>query len=109
MARRELIANKIEKFDHRPENFNTWRAAFKNMTNDVNITANEELALMLEYTTGESKRLVQRLRNAYIENPSAGVRESWKKVRRTFWLNRSHYQCAFEQTHDVPCIGTKGQ
>ena len=39
---------------------------------------------MLEYTTGESKRLVQRLRNAYIENPSAGVRESWKKLGERF-------------------------
>ena len=84
MARRELIANKIEKFDNRPENFNTWKAAFKNMTSDVNITASEELALMLEYTAGESKRLVQRLRNAYIENPSAGVRESWKKLGERF-------------------------
>ena len=84
IARRELIANKIEKFDDRPENFNTWKAAFKNMTNDVNITASEELVLMLEYTTGESKRLVQRLRNAFIENPAARVRESWKKLGERF-------------------------
>ena len=84
MARRELIANKIEKFDDRPENLNTWKAAFKNMTNDVNITASEELALMLEYTTGESKRLVQRLCNAYVENPIAGVGESWKKLGEHF-------------------------
>ena len=84
MARRELIANKIEKFDDCLENLNTWKAAFKNMTNDVNITASEELALMLEYTTGESKRLVQRLHNAYIENPTAGVRESWKKLGERF-------------------------
>ena len=84
MARRELIANKIEKFDDRPENFNTWKAAFKNMTNDVNITVSEELALMLEYTTGESKRIVQRLCNAYIENPTAGIRESWKKLSERF-------------------------
>ena len=27
MARRELISNKIEKFDNRPENYTTWRAA----------------------------------------------------------------------------------
>ena len=42
MARRELIANKIEKFDDCPENYNTWKAAFKKMTNDVKITASEE-------------------------------------------------------------------
>ena len=54
------------------------------MTIDVNITASDELGLMLEYTTGESKGLVQRLRNAYIENPAAGVRESWKKLGERF-------------------------
>jgi len=54
------------------------------MVNEVNITASEELALMLEYTTGESKKLVQRVRNAYIENPTTGVRESWKKLRERF-------------------------
>ena len=37
-----------------------------------------------ELTTGESKRLVQRLRNAYAENPAAGVRESWKKLGKRF-------------------------
>ena len=31
LSRKELIANKIEKFDSSPENFNTWKAAFKNM------------------------------------------------------------------------------
>ena len=50
------------------------------MPREVNITASEELALMIKHTTGELKRLVQRLRNAYGENPAAGVRESWKKL-----------------------------
>ncbi|PFX28554.1 hypothetical protein AWC38_SpisGene6700 [Stylophora pistillata] len=84
MARRELISNKIEKFDNRPENYTTWRATFRNMTREVNITGSEELALMIEHTTGEPKRLVQRLCNAYAENPAAGVREFWKKLSERF-------------------------
>ena len=84
MARRELISNKIEKFDNRPENYTTWRATFRNMTREVNITGSKELALMIEHTTGEPKRLVQRLCNAYAENPAAGVREFWKKLSKRF-------------------------
>lgn len=42
-VRRELISNQIEKFDNRPENYNTWKAAYKNMTREVIITASEEL------------------------------------------------------------------
>ena len=73
MTRHELVANKIEKFDDRPENFHTWNAAFQNMIRNINITPSEELSLMIEYTTKESKRLVQRLQNAFIANPKEGV------------------------------------
>ena len=80
MARRELIANKIEKFDNSPENFHTWKISFKNMTKNISITPSEELSLLIEYTTNNSKRLIQQLRNAYIENPGKGVAEVWKKL-----------------------------
>ena len=76
MTGRELISNKIEKPHNYPENYTTWSTASRNMTREVNITASEELALMIEHTSGELKRLVQQLCNAYAENPVAGVRES---------------------------------
>ena len=59
MARRELISNKIEKFDDRPENFHTWRGSFENMIVGVKISPSEQLSLIIEYTTNESKRLAQ--------------------------------------------------
>ena len=51
MARRELVANKIEKFDNSPENFHTWKLSFKNMTRNINITPSEELSLIIEYSS----------------------------------------------------------
>ena len=87
MARQELVANKIEKFDNRPENYRTWKASFENMVRDVNITASETLTLLIEYTTSQSKRLVQRLRNAYVENPEEGLKEAWKKLSERFGSN----------------------
>lgn len=84
MARRELISNKIEEFDNSPINYNTQKAVFKNMVREVKISPSEELALMIEYTTGESKRLIQHLHNAYIVNPAEGVKESWKKLGERF-------------------------
>ena len=87
VARRELIANKIEKFDNSPENFHTWKLSFKNMTRNINITPSEELSLIIEYTTNESKKLVQKLRNAYIENPEKGVAEVWTKLGERYGSN----------------------
>ena len=44
------------------------------MTREVNITASDDLALLVEYTTGESNG------NGHAENPAAEVRESGRKL-----------------------------
>jgi len=38
MARRELISNKIEEFDDRPENFHTFKGTFSNMIKGLTFT-----------------------------------------------------------------------
>jgi len=79
------------------------------MTREVNITASEELALMIEYTTGESKRVVQRLHNAYAENPAAGIRESWKKYGEHFRSTAVVTLSAPEQASNVSSTYPEGQ
>ena len=54
------------------------------MIRGVNITPHEEPPLNVEHTTGESKKLAQRLRNAYINNPSQGVAILWQKLGQRF-------------------------
>ena len=107
MARRELISNKIEKFDNRPENFHTWRASFKNTTRDVIITPSEELSLLIEYTSGDSKCLVQRLHNAFIEKPAEGVKETWKKLEERFGSNAVITQVHLKKLTMHPTIGLR--
>ena len=107
MARQELIANKIEKFDDRPENYHSWKAAFKNMTNNTNITPSEELTLMIEYTSSQSKKIVQRLRNAYIKNPAEGVKQTWKKIGERFCSNGVVTEVHLNKLKAFPKIGHK--
>ncbi|KAK3703199.1 hypothetical protein QZH41_004966 [Actinostola sp. cb2023] len=107
MARREVISNKVEKFDDQPENFRTWKATFKSMIRDINITASEELSLLAEYTTRESKKLVQRLRNAYIENPDEGVKETWRKLCERFGSDAVITNVHLNKLNVFPKIGGK--
>ena len=107
LSRRELIANKIEKFDSSPENFNTWKAAFKNMIREVNISPSEELALMAEHATGDSNRLIQRLRNAYIENPTEGVKECWRKLGERFGSTAVVTQVHLDKLTAFPSLNAK--
>jgi hypothetical protein len=54
------------------------------MLKDIDITPQEELSLLTEYTSKESRKLVQKLRNAYIQNPAKGVEEIWRKLGERF-------------------------
>jgi hypothetical protein len=55
MACRELIANKIEKFDDQAGNYHVWKESFQNMIRHVNITPSEELSLITKHSTKNSK------------------------------------------------------
>ena len=107
MARRELIANKIEKFDDQPGNYHVWKESFQNMIRHVKITASEELSLISEYTTKNSKRLVQQLRSAYIRNPAKGVKEIWKKLDERFGTSIVLTKAHLDKLTDFPKVGYK--
>ena len=105
MAHRKLIANNIEKFNNKPKNFHTWKQSFKNMTRDVSITPSEELSLILEYNTNNSKELVRRLHNAYIRNPHKGVTEVWKKLNKLYGPNVVLTKTHLDKLVNFPKIG----
>lgn len=107
MARRELIANKIENFDNNPENFHTWKLSFKNMTRNIGITPSEELSLIIQYTTNDSKKLVQKLRNAYIANPKKGVAEVWIRLGERYGSNVVLTKAHLDKLANIPKIGFK--
>ena len=96
MSRR---ANKVEKFFDQPGNYQIWKKFFQNMIRHVNIMLSEEISFITEYTTKNSKKLVQQLHSAYIKNPAKGVKEVWKKLderfRTSIVLTKAHLQlCA---------------
>ena len=105
MARRELISNKIEKFDNRPENYHMWKESLENMIKGVNLSPSEQLSLIIEYTTNQSKRLVQRLRNAFIENPAEGLKQIWCKLGERFGSNAEVTQVRLAKLNLFPKIG----
>ncbi|CAB3978844.1 Hypothetical predicted protein [Paramuricea clavata] len=107
MARRELIANKIEKFDDQPGNYHVWKESFQNMIRHVNITPSEELSLITEHTTKNSKKLVQQLRSAYIKNPAKGVIGVWKKLDERFGTSIVITKAYLDKLTDFPKIDYK--
>jgi hypothetical protein len=106
MARREVLTKRVEKFDDDPQNFHTWKTSFKTMLKDISITPQEELSLVLtEYTSKESRKLVQKLRNAYIQNPAKGVVKIWIKLGERFGSDVVLTKAYLDKIGSFPKVG----
>ena len=107
MARRELIAKKIEKFNDKPESYLVWKESFENMIKGVRISSSEKLSLLAENTTGNAKILVQKLQNAFITNPEAGVEEVWKKLDERYGSSVVLTKVHLNKLVNFPKVGYK--
>ena len=105
MARREVITKKVEKFNDNPEDCHTWKTSFKTMLKNITITPQEELSLLTEYTSKESRKLVQQLRNAYIQNPVKGVQEVWIKLGERFGSDVVLTKAYLDKIGSFPKVG----
>ncbi|GAA6084483.1 uncharacterized protein LOC113649181 [Tachysurus ichikawai] len=61
LARRELVATGLTKFDDNPENFRAWESSFVNVTRDLQLSANKELDLLIKWLGKESSEHVKRI------------------------------------------------
>ena len=77
------------------------------MISGINITPIEELSLLTEYTTNESKKLTQKLRNAYIDNPKKGVTEVLAKLGERYGSNIVLTKAHLDKLTNFPKIGQK--
>ena len=73
----------------------------------MKLSPSEQLSLIIEYTTNESKRLVQKLRNAYVYNPAEGLEQVWKKLRERFGSNSVLVEAYLQRATKFPRIGDR--
>ena len=60
LARREIITTGLTKFDDQPESFRAWQSSFFNATQDLDLSASEELDLLVKRLGRESSEHVIR-------------------------------------------------
>lgn len=73
LARRELVTTGLTKFDDQPESYRAWESSFLNATQDLELTASEELDLLVKWLGKESSEHVKRIRAVHITNPQAAL------------------------------------
>lgn len=61
LARRDLVTTVLTKFDDQPESFRAWQSSFLNAPQGFELTASEELDLLVRWLGKESSEHVKRI------------------------------------------------
>lgn len=80
LARRDLVSTGLSKFHDHPESFRAWVSAFMNATQELQLSASEELDLLTKWLGRESAEHVKRMRLMHINNPEAALKKAWDRL-----------------------------
>ncbi|XP_064478526.1 uncharacterized protein LOC135391887 [Ornithodoros turicata] len=78
------VTTGLSKFSDRPEDYRSWKSAFRNATKDLGISATEEMDLLVRWLGTESSVYARRLRAVHIGNPDMGLWAIWERLEEAY-------------------------
>ncbi|XP_027012633.2 uncharacterized protein LOC113649181 [Tachysurus fulvidraco] len=107
LARRELVATGLTKFDDNPENFKAWESSFVNVTQDLQLSANEKLDLLIKWLGKESSEHVKRIRAVYVTDLQAALQMSWMRLQECYATPEVIESALFKRLDNFPRLSPK--
>ncbi|KAM4041676.1 uncharacterized protein ACNLHF_012665 [Anomaloglossus baeobatrachus] len=107
MVTRELINTSLTKFDDRAESYRAWKATFKAAIANLNLTAEQELDLLIKWLGPGSTNRIKSLRTVYVGQAEAGLAAAWQRLERTFGSAEAIEKALFKRLQDIPKINLK--
>ena len=84
LARQNLPKCHPDTFGGDPTLFHPWKAAFKAMISDSNVSPVQEVNYLRRFTSGEAQRLVDNYRKRKQHDPSRLLSSLWAELERRF-------------------------
>lgn len=78
--KKELLMQRLRKYDDKPENYQMWKESFKLICTDLGLSPIEEFDLLLKYLGPESVKYAERIYASNAGNPKVGLEMLWKRL-----------------------------
>ncbi|XP_075530085.1 uncharacterized protein LOC142563417 [Dermacentor variabilis] len=107
LIRRDLVSTSLTKFDDCPENYRAWKSTFKGMTRTLEVTASEELDLLVKWLGAESSSYAKRLRSVHVDCPEAGLDVVWERLEECYGRPEIIEEAIFRRIASFPRLSDK--
>lgn len=107
LIRREMVSSGLLIFDDCPENYWAWKASFVNSTRELNLTAREELDLMVKWLGKDSSEQVKRIRSVYVLNTTAAMSMAWQFLEDCYGAPEVIENALLKKIENLPKLSNK--
>lgn len=107
LVRREMVSSGLLKFDDCPENYWAWKMSFQDVTKELDLTAREELDLLIKWLGPASSVQAMRIRSAHVHNPTAGVNMIWQRLEDSYGSPEIIEHALLQKLENFPKISNK--
>ncbi len=106
-ARRELVNTGLVQFNDQPESFRAWQRSFQNAVSGLNLTASEEMDLLVKWLGKESAEHAKRMRSVHINQPSKGLNMIWTRLEECYGAPEVIERALFRRVESFPRISSR--
>lgn len=107
LIRRELVSSGLLKFDDKPENYWAWKASFISSTDDLKLSAREELDLLCKWLGPSSSEQAKRIRAVHIHNTPMGLKMLWQRLEDVYGSPEVIENALLKKIEDFPKISVR--
>lgn len=84
LLKKDLLLNRFSIFNDKAELYPSWKASFKNIVNEIQAEASEEIDLIMKWTGPQSQSQVQSIKAANSNDPNKGLKLIWERLDERF-------------------------
>lgn len=107
LARSQLVTSGLTTYDDQPINYWAWKTSFQNAISGLDLSAAEELDLLIKYLGKESSQHVKRIKAVNIRSSLTGLTMAWERLKETYGSPEAIEQALFSKLDNFPKITTK--
>ncbi|KAK3100574.1 hypothetical protein FSP39_022032 [Pinctada imbricata] len=78
------LVTKVDPFDDKPEHYLSWKTSFKRVISELNVTASEELDLLIKWLGPSSSSEARNIKACFTHNPTLGRENIWARLEEKY-------------------------
>lgn len=107
LIRSQLVSGGLTKFDDRPENFLGWKSTFISVVKGLDISAHEQIDLLIKWLGPESSYQARRMKAANVRQPLVGLNLIWERLDELYGAPEAIEKALFAKLDNFPRIGNR--